>query len=121
MARDAAGQKRLRALCDRLETLSDERCRGLLLELLQSAQQVAAGPQAVKEDLATLKVPAHVLHVCFTSHIGCSPLCKRRTVNASSYAAGALGEGATVDLQPISNGRGVEMRTTSLLAADAPG
>lgn len=64
MARDAAGQKCLRALCDRLEALSDERCRGLLLELLRSAQQVAAGTHAVKEDLETIKVPAHVLHIC---------------------------------------------------------
>ncbi len=64
MSGDAAGQKRLRALCDRLEALSDERCHGLLSALLASAQQVAAGPQAVKEDLATIKVPTHVLHIC---------------------------------------------------------
>ena len=40
---------------------------------------------------------------------------------ASSYAAGALGKRAIVDLQPISNEKGVEMLTAPLLAAESPG
>lgn len=63
MSKDAVGQKRLRSLCDKLEELSDDRCRQLLQALVDSSQQVAGGPQAIKDDLASVKVNIpYVLH-----------------------------------------------------------
>ena len=74
MASGATGQKRLRNLCAKLEELSDDRCRQLLQALLRSCEQVVGGAEAVKEDLACIKVVAcatlsAILHyVCTHMH-----------------------------------------------------
>ena len=56
MAPGATGQKRLRSLCAKLEELSDDRCRQLLQALVCSAELIVGGKDAVKEDLACIKV-----------------------------------------------------------------
>lgn len=74
MASGATGQKRLRSLCAKLEELNDDRCRQLLQVLLRSCEQVVGGTEAVKEDLACIKVvacaalPAILYHVSTHMH-----------------------------------------------------
>ena len=59
--RAAIGQKRLRGLCAKLEELSEDRCRQLLQALVRSCELVAGGEEAVKEDLACIKVVSRPL------------------------------------------------------------
>ena len=61
MAQGAIGHKRLRGLCAKLEELSEDRCRQLLQALVRSCELVAGGEEAVKEDLACIKVVSRPL------------------------------------------------------------
>ena len=66
MAQGGLGQRRLRALCDGVERLSDARCHELLEALLRSCRGVAGGLQAAAAELACVEVrlPPLPCHLC---------------------------------------------------------
>ena len=67
MAQGGLGQRRLRGLCDKVQALSDARCRELLEAPLRSCRGVAGGPQAAAAGIACMEVclpylPHHLCH-----------------------------------------------------------
>ena len=70
MAQGCLGQKRLRSLCAKLEEVSEDRCRQLLQAMVGSCELVAEGAQAVKDDLACVKVVTRPTLHQFCPHVG---------------------------------------------------